>query len=394
MDLMLDVTVNTSAPEIKATKSVADSTSDELCTVSGNVIDKTPDDVLTLTINGEAITLGDGGVFSKAVRLKEGDNVITLVATDKANHQTKMDLKVRKTGQAKKDTVPPAIALNSSVGAETQEQTAVVSGKISDNFPIEEVKATIKTPDKTEPLTLAEGAFQYNVVLKDGENKFTVTAVDLAGNAASADLTITRKRLDTTPPMLVVNTNQLNEFTNQNNLIISGTVQKPGGTGKLFLKINNENVDISGTTFRYTFYLSDGKNKISVVATDEAGNMASQELQFFYDRMAPHIVITRPAAGVNMINFVGPPDNSSVEKTFTVSGFVQDPDPSSGIESVTINGQAVKLQNDGSFEYVVNAFQGQKIVGGKNYSINLTIDVKDRAGNETIDNSRTIDLKW
>jgi hypothetical protein len=195
--------------------------------------------------------------------------------------------------------------------------------------------------------------------------------------------------------MLSVSTSLLNEFTNQQTLIISGTTQdQPNLQGKVMVTINREQVDLSGTQFRYTYYLQEGQNKIVVTAVDEAGNAATQEFTYFFDRLAPQIVITRPAAGVEEFdNLIGTPDNAYPQKFFVVMGFIRDPDPSSGIEMVQINGQEVKVRNDGSFEFTIDSSKGVKLVAGSSYDIGIVIQARDRAGNEVMDNSRTFRLK-
>jgi hypothetical protein len=157
--------------------------------------------------------------------------------------------------------------------------------------------------------------------------------------------------------------------------------------------VGSENVELSGMSFRYTYYLQDGRNNIAVTATDSAGNVTSQELSYFYDRMAPQIVITRPSNNMKLPEMPpsGTPHNPNPPIAITVTGFVQDPEPSSGIETMTINGQSVKLNRDNSFEYIIDSHKGEQLLFGNKYQINLVIQVRDRAGNETINDSFTIE---
>ena len=55
--------------------------------ISGTTDDATSKPV-TVTVNGEAVTVNADGTFSKAVTLTSGGNVITVVATDKAGKST------------------------------------------------------------------------------------------------------------------------------------------------------------------------------------------------------------------------------------------------------------------------------------------------------------------
>lgn len=58
-------------------------TNSPYCAVAGTTNDSTSSPV-TLTVNGEAVTVGTGGAFSTTVELTEGENTITVVATDSA----------------------------------------------------------------------------------------------------------------------------------------------------------------------------------------------------------------------------------------------------------------------------------------------------------------------
>lgn len=53
------------------------------CVVSGTTNDVTSSPV-TLTVNGEAVSVGADGAFSTTITLAEGSNVITIIATDSA----------------------------------------------------------------------------------------------------------------------------------------------------------------------------------------------------------------------------------------------------------------------------------------------------------------------
>lgn len=81
-------TVDTVAPTLNIS-SPADNlkTNEDTVTVSGTTNDATSSPV-TLTINGDPVTVQSNGSFSKAVTLTEGENTITIIATDSAGKQT------------------------------------------------------------------------------------------------------------------------------------------------------------------------------------------------------------------------------------------------------------------------------------------------------------------
>lgn len=81
-------TVDTVAPTLNIS-SPADNlkTNEDTVTVSGTTNDATSSPV-TLTINGDLVTVQSNGSFSKVVNLTEGDNTITIIATDSAGKNT------------------------------------------------------------------------------------------------------------------------------------------------------------------------------------------------------------------------------------------------------------------------------------------------------------------
>lgn len=81
-------TVDTVAPTLNIS-SPADNlkTNEDTVTVSGTTNDATSSPV-TLTIDGDPVTVQSNGSFSKVVNLTEGENTITIIATDSAGKST------------------------------------------------------------------------------------------------------------------------------------------------------------------------------------------------------------------------------------------------------------------------------------------------------------------
>ena len=84
----MQFTVDTVAPTLNIS-SPADNlkTNEDTVTVSGTTNDATSSPV-TLTINGDPVTVQSNGSFSKVVNLTEGENTITIIATDSAGKST------------------------------------------------------------------------------------------------------------------------------------------------------------------------------------------------------------------------------------------------------------------------------------------------------------------
>lgn len=81
-------TVDTIAPTLNVTNPPEGlKTNNNKVTVSGTTNDETSSPV-TVMVNGEVVTVQAGGSFSKEVTLVEGENTITIIATDSAGKQT------------------------------------------------------------------------------------------------------------------------------------------------------------------------------------------------------------------------------------------------------------------------------------------------------------------
>ena len=80
--------VDTVAPTLNVTSPANNSITNKVsCVVAGTTNDVTSSPV-TVTVNGAATTVNANGSFSKTITLAEGENTITVVATDSAGKST------------------------------------------------------------------------------------------------------------------------------------------------------------------------------------------------------------------------------------------------------------------------------------------------------------------
>lgn len=90
----ISFSVDTVAPVLTINSPVDGSmTNNATCVVSGTTNDATSSPVV-VTINGSAVTINENGSFTKSVVLSEGENTITIVATDSAGKSTTITRKV------------------------------------------------------------------------------------------------------------------------------------------------------------------------------------------------------------------------------------------------------------------------------------------------------------
>ena len=104
--------------------------------------------------------------------------------------------------------------------------------------------------------------------------------------------------------------------------------------------------------------------------------------QLFLDTVKPILTITEPAAATH-VRFEPPPPPTVTDYRVeqTIRGIIIDPEPSSGIKRISINGKEIKPNSDGSFETTIIINRGLN---------NLNFVVEDLAGNIIRDNTRKI----
>jgi hypothetical protein len=86
---------------------------------------------------------------------------------------------------------------------------------------------------------------------------------------------------DTTPPVIQITYPNDNSFTNIPKITISGIVSDVG-SGVKSIKINSNSVTFTDNIFNATIQLQEGKNTITIIAVDKAGNSSSKTLNVYY----------------------------------------------------------------------------------------------------------------
>jgi RHS repeat-associated protein len=226
----------------------------------------------------------------------------------------------------------------------TKDTVATVWGTVTDS-------TSVTVTVNGTPVPLDPDTFKTTVNLVEGLNTITIVATDAAGNTTTVTRTITR---DTIPPTLTISSPSDSTVTNQNAVQISGTVSD---STSVTLTANGQNVTVSNGTFSTSVSLTEGISTITIVATDAAGNTTT------INRIIGMYTITP------VITIQSPQNNSTVsDSAVTVSGMVQD----STKATVTINGNTVPVNSDGSFSITV------PLAAGANQ---IMISATDAAGN-------------
>jgi hypothetical protein len=199
-----------------------------------------------------------------------------------------------------------------------------------------------------------QGRFEFLRKLTEGSNQLEVRAVDSAGNSTG----LTREiALVTTPPDVVITTPVDDEWTNQQLTTVNG--QAPPG---IALTINDQPVAVDPDgSFQYELLLEEGDNLIRVAATDDLGNLTTQE------RLV-HLKTKPPLLTLN------------VEDGATFGDSVLQLNGRTDVgATVRVNGQVVPVSALGDFQVTLNLFQGDNLVQA---------EARDQAGNVSTFNRR------
>ena len=135
------------------------------------------------------------------------------------------------------------------------------------------------------------GGYSYSytpaAALADGSHTITITAEDHDGNAAAA-VTATIK-IDTVPPTLNLSSPADGLVTNKAALVVNG-VTNDATSSPVTVTVNGKAaaVDADGS-FSVSLTLTEGRNDISVVATDSAGKSTTIARTVTLDTAAPVI---------------------------------------------------------------------------------------------------------
>lgn len=172
---------------------------------------------------------------------------------------------------------PPRSPVLAPLPKYTKNKTVAVKGYAEEGVT---VKLLVNGGEYGKRLTDKEGSFVFDPVeLVEGENQLFAVALnsDFTPSAPSPTTTIIYKNK---PPKLEVETpkENLSVIQKENGFLVSGLTDKDC---QVAVNDHRAIVDLSGK-FTLTIYLTEGSNKIKILATDQAGNEALVERAVTY----------------------------------------------------------------------------------------------------------------
>lgn len=325
-------------------------TNNSLFMISGSVSDNSNIEY-SIYLNGNFVFKSTVKNISKLVNLEEGNNTITLSATDAAGNKSP-DLVIT---NIKLDTIPPVLTINlpligsifkgESIDAKATSNEDLKQAKINNNF-------ALLNSDKR----------QFDIKLnfsKDGANLITYSATDLAGNTTEIVQSIS---VDNTAPEIEILSRHGYDTTDKDyhlNIAI-----KENNAVQVQVFYNGQILaDGAFKSFEKDLVLNQGKNLFLIKARDEVGNISEyQSREIVVDSVAPIIASTSKQ------------DVLTNEKSYNlVATFT---DTSNLKYEVYQNGKLIISK----YEKNINEFL--QLVEGLN---EFTIKATDLAGNKAID---------
>lgn len=213
-------------------------------------------------VNGQdAVPDGNGNWTSAVHLITEGENEIKVEAVDKMGNISQQSIMVIL------DTQGPVLKINEPVnGEKTNQKTVTVSGTVENG-------ATL-TVNGENVFVGGDGSWLFPLTLAEGKNDITVIAEDQVGNVTIQVINVI---LDKTVILFSVDGPLNNGKTKRAVITVSGKVEAGA-----VVRVNGTNAKFKyglKTRWYARVKLTEGKNEITVVAEDLAGNSATRVLE-------------------------------------------------------------------------------------------------------------------
>ncbi len=242
------------------------------------------------------------------------------------------------------DTQPPTLRLaNLDEVSRVREASLTIEG-------LTDPDAVVQLAGEPQMVPVdADGRFSLKRQLAEGSNVIQVSATDPAGNVASLTREII---LVTKPPEITIAAPANDLWTNESLIIVTGAVPKGAS-----LKVNGQEATV-GTDgqFEREVILQEGDNILRIEATDDVGNVTSQEI-------IVHRKSTAPSLSVNV------EDGTTFQQAE-----VQIIGKTDSGATVLVGGQGVTVSSLGEFQTTVKLLNGENL---------LEVVAQDQAGNTT-----------
>ena len=272
---------DTSPPSVAVASPAAGSTVRGTVVVSGTASDNVQVASVAVSVDGGAYAAAQGTTswsYSLDTRsLADGSHTVTARAKDAAGNASTASVRF---ASSNADTTPPAVSITAPSGGATVSVSVAVAGTATDAGGLASVAVSVDGGLYQPATGTASWTDSVDTTaLANGTHTVTARAVDMAGNASTASVSVTVRNADTTPPSV-----QIASPSAGATLSATATVS---GTAADDVQVASVAVSVDGgayaaaqgtTSWSYslgTGSLANGGHTISVQATDASGNVAT-----------------------------------------------------------------------------------------------------------------------
>jgi hypothetical protein len=182
------------------------------------------------------------------------------------------------------DTIAPVLSVTEPGSSEivTDLKTFCIKGLVEP-----EAKVLVNGKEAV----LSSNSFEWSscIELQPGENTIKIEVSDKASNTVKKEIKVTLS--DTLPPELIINSPLDNYETNENTITVSGTAtDKESGISKV--NVNGISVTVSSSgSFSTKLNLTEGNNRITVIAIDNSENQTTKTINVTYSKQVKMIIL-------------------------------------------------------------------------------------------------------
>jgi hypothetical protein len=218
----------------------------------------------TVSCNGTAATIS-GGNFTCPLQITQGSLAVTVTASDVAGNNATASITANLQGPKVTITSPAPLALFNA-------KSITVTGTVDD-------PAATLVVNGVSAANNAGAFTAQGVVLREGNNVVTATATNAGGAVGSAGVSVI---LDTTPPIVVIDSPTDGAVVTSPQVYVTGMVNDvvPGTVNsvQVAVTVNGVQASVANRSFMAEdVLLVPGKNVITAVATDRAGNISQSQ---------------------------------------------------------------------------------------------------------------------
>jgi len=304
------------------------------------------------------------------IPLEEGSNTFTVTGTNEAGQDTKTTIVIYK----KPVVIPPpvvTITYPSSNPFTTQQNNVNINATILNVANRNKVAFQVNGVNTTNFNFNGTAFSASNITLRRGNNTFTITGTNEAGQDSKSTVVIYNEPEPQPPIVTITNPNQNPYNTQSARAQISATILHVDNRNNVTFTINGQNstnFGFSGTNFTANnISLRPGNNTFTITGTNNAGQDSKSTVIIYNEPIRPPVVtITNPSQN---------PYTTQASST-NIAATIMNVDNRSGV-TFKVNGMNVSNFNFSGTSFTAN---NVNLKGGSN---SVTITGRNSAGQDT-----------